>query len=392
MSAKEFTVFVATLMSIVALSIDALLPAFNFIVSDLNVTTPNKIQLVITTLFIGLACGQLFFGPLSDALGRKPILYIALTVYLTGTLICYLSTNINTLLLGRFIQGLGAAGPNITAVSLVRDQYKGREMAKIMSIVMMIFITVPTIAPALGQAILLIADWRTTFTLYALYAVILFIWFHFRLSESLAKENRIPLQFSRLTTAFKEALGNKQTSRLMVCMGMTFGCLLGYINSCQQIFQELFNTGKLFSLYFGSLALLLGLSSLANSRLVEKLGMQFLASRALTVIIISSSIFFILQNVIDIKLWMFLLYTATLFGSFGFIFGNFNTLAMEPMGHMAGIGAAVIGATSSLISVTIGTIIGQLYNDTVLPVTLGPLILTSAALLLMRSALNPSKQ
>ena len=178
----------------------------------------------------------------------------------------------------------------------------------------------------------------------------------------------------------------------MVCMGMTFGCLLGYINSCQQIFQELFNTGKLFSLYFGSLALLLGLSSLANSRLVEKLGMQFLASRALTVIIISSSIFFILQNVIDIKLWMFLLYTSTLFGSFGFIFGNFNTLAMEPMGHMAGIGAAVIGATSSLISVTIGTIIGQLYNDTVLPVTLGPLILTSAALLLMRSALTPSKQ
>ena len=391
MSAKEFTVFVATLMSIVALSIDALLPAFNFIVSDLNVTTPNKIQLVITTLFIGLACGQLFFGPLSDALGRKPILYIALTVYLIGTLICYLSTNINTLLLGRFIQGLGAAGPNITAISLVRDQYKGREMAKIMSIVMMIFITVPTIAPALGQGILFIADWRATFTLYALYAAVLFIWFHFRLTESLAKENRIPLQFSRLTTAFKEALSNKQTSRLMVCMGMTFGCLLGYINSCQQIFQELFNTGKLFSLYFGSLALLLGLSSLANSRLVEKLGMQFLASRALTVIITSSSIFFILQNVIDIKLWMFLLYTATLFSSFGFIFGNFNTLAMEPMGHMAGIGAAVIGATSSLISVTIGTIIGQLYNDTVLPVTLGPLILTSAALLLMRSALKPSK-
>ena len=160
MSAKEFTVFVATLMSIVALSIDALLPAFNFIVSDLNVTTPNKIQLVITPLFIGLACGQLIFGPLSDALGRKPILYIALTVYLIGTLICYLSTNINALLLGRFIQGLGAAGPNITAISLVRDQYKGREMAKIMSIVMMIFITVPTIAPALGQGILFIADWR----------------------------------------------------------------------------------------------------------------------------------------------------------------------------------------------------------------------------------------
>ena len=390
MSSKEFTVFVAILMSIVALSIDALLPAFNFIVSDLRVTEANKIQLVITTLFIGLACGQLIFGPLSDALGRKPILYIALTVYLIGTLVCYFSTNIDTLLLGRFIQGLGAAGPNITSISLVRDRFEGRKMAKVMSIVMMIFITVPAIAPSLGQAVLLVADWRMILVVYGGYAVLMFVWFHFRLSESLARENRMPLKFSNLIKAFKEALSNRQTSRLMICIGMVSGSFLGYLNSSQQILQELFNTGKLFGLYFGSLALVLGTSSLMNSRFVERLGMQYLASRALGVVIVTSFVFLIMQNLVDVKLWMFLLYIAILFSSFGFILGNLNTLAMAPMGHMAGTGAAVIGATSSLISVSIGTIIGQLYNDTVLPVTVGPLLLTSMALLLMRSVFKKS--
>jgi len=386
MSLKEFTTFVATLMAIVAISIDALLPAFSSITSDLAVTDPNRVQLVISALFIGLAMGQLVCGPLSDAFGRKPILYISLCFYFFGTAVCYFANDLDTLLLGRWVQGLGVAGPNITAISLVRDNYKGREMAKIMSLVMMIFIMVPTLAPALGQAILLIADWRAIFIMYILYATIILIWVNTRLSESLPKEKRIPFKASRLAMGFKEVFSNRSTICTTLCSGMVFGCLIGYINSCQQIIQVQFATGKMFSIYFGMLALLLGLSSVVNSRFVEKLGMHFIASRALLAIVASSALFLMVQSMIDVELWMFLLYAATLFGSFGLIFSNLNAIAMEPMGHLAGIASAVIGAISSLMSIAIGTIIGQLYNGTVLPITVGPLILTMAAWFLLQYA------
>ncbi len=386
MSVKEFTAFVAILMSIVAMSIDALLPAFGFITSDLAVANPNKVQLVISALFLGLALGQLVCGPLSDAFGRKPVLYAALTIYFIGTLICYTSQSIETLLIGRVIQGLGVAGPNITAISLVRDKYKGREMAKIMSLVMMIFIMVPTLAPALGQAILLIADWRAIFILYIAYASVILVWVILRLDESLPKDQRIPFRTARLAAGFKEVLSNRSTTSITVCMGLIFGCLIGYINSCQQIIQVQFDTGKMFSVYFGLLALLLGASSLVNSRFVEKLGMHYIASRALLFIVASSTLFLLAQQVVDIKLWMFLSYAATLFASFGLIFGNLNSMAMEPMGHLAGIASAVIGSISSVMSISIGTLIGQLYDGTVAPVTLGPLLLAATAWALLQFA------
>jgi len=386
MSIKEFTVFVATLMSIVAMSIDALLPAFGFITSDLSVTNPNQVQLVISALFLGLALGQLVCGPLSDAFGRKPILYIALGVYFIGTLICYLSQSIETLLIGRVVQGLGVAGPNITAISLVRDRYKGREMARIMSLVMMIFIMVPTLAPAIGQAILLVADWRAIFILYFIYAAAILSWVYLRLDESLAIDQRIPFRAKRLANGFREVLSNRSTTSITICMGMIFGCLVGYINSCQQIIQVQFDTGKMFSVYFGLLALLLGASSIVNSRFVEKLGMHYIASRALLFMVASSAVFLLAQQLTDTTLWMFLVYAGTLFASFGLIFGNLNALAMEPMGHLAGIASAVIGSISSVMSISIGTLIGQLYNGTVIPITIGPLVLAATAWVLLRYA------
>lgn len=391
MSIREFTAFVAILMSLVAISIDALLPAFGFIVSALDVSDPNRVQLVISALFLGLAMGQLVCGPLSDAFGRKPVLFVALSVYFIGTVVCYFASSLEMLLFGRWIQGLGVAGPNIAAVSLVRDRYKGREMARIMSLVMMIFIMVPTLAPALGQGILLIADWRAIFVMYFVYASLILVWIYFRLSESLPADKRIPFRAARLAAGFREVLSNRSTTSLMVCMGMVFGCLIGYINSCQQIIQVQFGAGKMFSVYFGMLALLLGVSSMCNSRLVEKLGMHFIASRAFGMIVVSSLTFLVLQQFIDVSLWMFLLYAATLFGSFGFIFGNLNAMAMEPMGHLAGIASAVIGSTSSLMSISLGTLIGQLYDGSVMPITTGALILGSLAWLLLQYA-NSHKQ
>ncbi len=385
-SSLEFTLLVALMMSIVAISIDALLPALGIIRTEIPLAYPNQVQLVISALFLGMALGQLICGPLSDATGRKKVLYSGILLFLVGSVICFFAQDINTLLVGRFIQGLGVSGPYVSAISIVRDKYAGREMAKVMSLVMMIFIMVPAIAPSLGQAILWVASWRYVFVLYVIYSVAIGLWIFLRLEETLPKENRIPLSVTGFMDGFKEVICNRTTMGYTLCMGLFFGSFVGYLNSSQQIFQVQFGTGKMFTVYFGVLALVFGVASLFNSQLVEKWGMHFISNRAVLAIILSSALFLGLHAACDIQLWMFMIYAAVLFFAFGLIFGNVNAMAMEPMGHVAGIASAIIGSVSSIISMVIGTAIGQLYNNTLIPVTVGFLVMTSLALLLMKFA------
>jgi len=385
-SSLEFTLLVALMMSIVAISIDALLPALGIIRTEIPMANANQAQLIISALFLGMAIGQLICGPLSDATGRKKVLYSGILLFLCGSLICFFAHDINTLLLGRFIQGLGVSGPYVSAISIVRDKYAGREMAKVMSLVMMIFIMVPAIAPSLGQSILLFASWRYVFVLYIVYSIAIGLWIFLRLEETLPKENRIPLSATGFIDGFKEVICNRVTMGYTLCMGLFFGSFVGYLNSSQQIFQVQFGTGKMFTVYFGVLALVFGVSSLFNSQLVEKWGMHFISHRAVLGIIASSALFLGLHGITDIQLWMFMIYAAILFFAFGLIFGNVNAMAMEPMGHVAGIASAIIGSVSSIISMVIGTFIGQMYNNTLIPVTIGFLTMTSLALLLMKFA------
>ncbi|MFT2096924.1 multidrug effflux MFS transporter [Marinomonas sp. 2405UD66-6] len=368
-SPTEFTILVASLMSIVAISIDALLPALGIIGSDLNATTANQPQLLISMLFLGMALGQLICGPLSDALGRRPILFGGFALYIVGTIICYKANSLEVLMFGRFIQGLGVAGPYISAISLVRDLFHGAQMARIMSLVMMIFVLVPAFAPTIGQGILFIADWRSIFEFYMFYAILIVVWVAFRLKETLPKSNRIPFSKKGFLDGFKEVLTNRITASYTVCMGLFFGSFIGYLNSSQQIFQVQFETGNMFSVYFGLLALVLGFSSLMNSRIVEKHGAKIIAFKAMTVTVLASLVFLILHAFVDISLWMFLIYAAVIFFCFGLLFGNVNSLAMEPMGHVAGIASAVIGSISSLMSMGIGTLVGQMYNNTLIPIS-----------------------
>jgi len=383
-SAKEFTVLVALLMSIVAISIDALLPALGVIGADLNISHPNQAQYVISALFLGMALGQLICGPLSDACGRKPVLYAGVGLFLVGSIICFFAQSLEVILIGRFIQGLGVAGPYISAISLVRDQYSGRQMAKIMSLVMMIFIMVPAIAPTLGQAILLFASWHYIFVLYGVYALAIALWIFFRLNETLPKANRIPFTAKGFFDGFKEVLSNRTTLGYTLCMGLFFGSFIGYLNSSQQIFQVQFATGQMFAVYFGGLALVLGFSSMVNSRIVVRLGMRYICNRAVIGIVVSSAAFLQLNYLIEIQLWMFVIYASILFFCFGLVFGNLNALAMEPMGHVAGIASAIIGAVSSILSMTIGTSIGQLYDNNLMPIAAGFLVMGCLAFVIMQ--------
>lgn len=376
---NEFVALMALLMSIVAISIDAMVPALGMMGADLGVVEANHVQYVIGFIFVGMAMGQLVSGPLSDAVGRRNVVFATMTLYLLGSVICYFAGDLQTVLFGRFLQGLGVSGPYVASISIVRDKYHGRQMAKMMSLIMMIFIMVPAVAPSLGQGILYLADWRAIFGMYILYSVVIIGWMALRMDETLPKTKRVPFKLKNLVHGVGKVFGTHTTRWYMVCIGFVFGGLMGYLNSCQQIFQEMYNVGDWFAICFGGLALAFGASSMVNAKLVEKMGMRPLCKRAMVSNIVLSGVFLAVNLVMVPPLWMFLLYAALVFFSFGMLFGNLNALAMEPMGSIAGLASAIIGAFSSVISLVAGIVIGQAYDGTLVPLAAGFLVMGAAA-------------
>lgn len=382
---KEFIVLMAAIMSVVALSIDAMLPALAVIGEDFGLSNPNHSQFIISAVFGGQAVGQLLCGPLSDALGRKRLLMISFLVYLVGSVICWSAHSLEQMLVGRFIQGFAGAGPYVSTISIVRDRCSGYAMARIMSLVMMIFIMVPVIAPTLGQFMLLLGSWRLIFGLLFFYGLAVMLWSGFRLQETLPPTRRVPFSAANIKRGALTVLTNRTTVGYMVCAGLVFGSLIGYLNSCLQIFQDIYAVGDAFALYFGALAFTLGLASLFNSRLVRRFGPRSICITALIIFATCSALMLCAQFFIATPLWLFMFYAAIIFFCFGLLFGNLNALAMEPMGKIAGIASALIGASSSVISISTGTIIGQLFNHTLVPMVGGFLVLGLLALTIISS-------
>ena len=382
----EFVILIAWIISLVALAIDAMLPALPEIASDLGVVRINDSQFVISVFFAGMALGQLIFGPLSDTTGRRPAILSGLVVFIGGCLLSIVATDFTQMLLGRFLQGLGAAGPRIVTVALVRDQYKGREMARVMSFVMTIFILVPVFAPAIGQVVLLVADWRYIFLLFLCLALIVGLWFWWRQPETLSRDRRIAFSTGQLLLDIRAILRIREAFGYTLTMGFLFGAFIGYLSSSQQIFQQQYGLHELFPLYFGILASVIGCASLLNARLVMRFGMRRLSRYALLLICLFSFPFFVLALVQDghPHLLMLMLYLLPVFFCFGILFGNLNAMAMEPLGHIAGLGSAVVGSVSTLISVALGAVVAGLYDNTVLPLVLGFALLGLVALLVMR--------
>lgn len=374
------------MMALTALSIDAMLPALPHIAQDLGTANPNDRQLVVSVIFLGLAVGQLFFGPLSDSVGRKPAIYAGFALYIVGSLLALAAPTFSVLLVGRILQGLGVSAPRAVTLALVRDQYAGRAMARVMSFVMTVFIFVPMLAPTLGQAILFAAGWRAIFGVFVLLTVILLVWLALRQPETLPKERRAPFSGGRIANAVMEILRNRVALGYTLTAGLISGAFIGYLNSSQQIFQEQYALGDLFPVIFAVVASSVGLASFLNSRLVMRFGMRFLARRALlailTLAVIALGISLLTGG--QPPLLLFLGYIMLSFFCVGILFGNLNALAMEPLGHIAGIGAAAVGAISTLISAFLGAIIGQSYNGTVLPLVLGLGVLAGASLLVVQ--------
>jgi DHA1 family bicyclomycin/chloramphenicol resistance-like MFS transporter len=377
----EFIVLMALMTSIIAFSIDAMLPALPQIAADLGVADVNDRQLVVIVLFIGLALAQIVYGPLSDTVGRKPAAYYGFAIFIVGSLMCVFAGSFEAMLTGRFLQGVGAAGPRIVSLALVRDLYSGRAMARIMSMVMGIFIIVPVIAPSVGQGLLLIGDWRFIFVALLLEGIIGLVWFAWRQPETLREDRRAAFSLRRIFSAFGEACGNPVTLGYTVAAGLVFGAFVGYLASTQQVLGELYGLGAQFPIYFGANALAFGAASMLNARLVMRLGMRRLAGSGLAGTSALSLAFFIVTLLLDghPPLWALMGYLLATFFFVGVLFGNFNALAMEPMGHIAGVAAAVIGSLATIISSVLGWALGQAYDGTVRPMIAGFATLTILA-------------
>jgi DHA1 family bicyclomycin/chloramphenicol resistance-like MFS transporter len=384
----EFVALMATMTALVAASIDMILPALPAIGSTLGAGRANDNQLVISFLFFGFGLGQLFFGPLSDNTGRKPAVYVGLGFYISGCLLALLSQTYSMMLTGRFLQGLGVAGPRAMTIALVRDKFEGRSMARVMSLIMTVFIMVPVIAPTLGQAVLSISGWRTIFGIYLTMAIVACVWFGLRQEETLSVDRRIPFSLKRILGAVREVFASRLAFGCTMAAGFIFGAFLGYLNSAQQILQQLYGLGPRFPQYFAVLAIALGLASFSNSRLVMRHGMHRLSVWSLRAVCGLSIVFLGVSLALSghPPLWAFMTYMMLSFFGIGLLFSNLNALAMQPLGHIAGTGAAVVGALSTLTSLALGTLIGQSYNDTVLPLVTGFAILSVLSMLTLRWA------
>jgi MFS transporter, DHA1 family, multidrug resistance protein len=365
----EFIARVALTTSLVAMCIDTMLPALGAMATELGAAHPNDRQLILSVFFAGLMTGQLLYGPASDTTGRKPALFFGLALFMAGNLLCALTHSFALLLVGRAISGFGAGGPRIISVALVRDAYAGRGMARVMSFVSTIFILVPVFAPSIGQGVLAVGSWRAIFFGLLLIAGGNWLWFALRQPETLPKPRRVPFSLRGVMRGMLETFRTPLTFGYMVSTGIIFGAMINYLSTAQQIFQDQYGAGKLFPVYFGMLAVGIGVASFVNGWLVMRLGMQRLSRMALLGTSSLSSVAFVGAWLWHghPPLWALLAYLVPCFFCVGILFGNFNARAMEPMGHIAGVAAAVTGSVSTFVGLAIGSPFGRAYDGTVLP-------------------------
>ncbi|ADL00005.1 multidrug effflux MFS transporter [Brevundimonas subvibrioides] len=377
----EFVCMIALMMALNALAIDAMLPALPQIGDALGVANANSRQWVITAYLLGFGALQIVYGPLADRYGRKPVIMIGVGVYVVFSLVAMLAPTFETLILARIGQGMGSAATRVLAVSIVRDRYSGRTMARVMSLSFLVFLGVPIIAPSVGQAILLVAPWEAIFGVLAFAGVALMIWTGLRLPETLAPADRQPIEARRIAGAFREALTNRISIGYTLAMTAITGALFGFINSSQQIFFDVFHAPGLFTTVFACIAGGIAVASVVNAKLVERLGSRLIGHTALLGFIGFGALHMAVTLSGHETIWTFGILQACTMFCFGLLAGNFGSMAMEPMGHIAGTASSAQGFISTIIGSLTGFLIGQQFDGSVVPMTVGITACGVAALL-----------
>lgn len=366
----EFVTIIAMIMALNAMAIDVMLPALPAIGDALQIVEENNRQLILLSYLVGFGGAQLFFGPVTDAFGRRKILVGGLALYSVASIGAIFAADLQTLLIARVLQGVGCAAARVAALSVVRDCYTGRRMGKVMSLVMMVFMAVPVIAPSIGQVILLVAGWPWIFALLLLSGLAMMAWSALRMPETLAVERRRPMVLSTITSAYMTALTTRVSVGYTVGTAFIFGGLFAFLAMSQQIFVDVFGLGTLFPVVFAAIAATMAASSFTNAQLVEAIGMRRLSHGAAVVYAVLGFVLWLLSALGVETFWSFLVITTVIMTSFGFLGANFNAMAMEPLGAIAGTASSVIGTISTLGGAILGYLMGQLFNGTTQPLGL----------------------
>ncbi|MBC8407984.1 MAG: multidrug effflux MFS transporter [Rhodobacteraceae bacterium] len=388
----EFIILVSIMFGMIAFGTDTMLPAFPDIAKDLELLNVNKAQLIISSFILGTGLGQLISGPISDTFGRKPIITIGLMIFILACIAAYYAETLEMMLVARLIQGLGISAPRPVTMALIRDLYSGRKMAQVMSLAMAIFVLVPALAPSIGQLLFINFGWRSIYMAFIAFALIGLLWLNLRQPETLPFEQRKKLSSTEFLSAFKVVITNTAVVKYTVTLALGFGALFGYLNSAQQIFVDTLGAGMKFPMYFAIISILAAPASFMNAALVMKYGMKLLATIgfALQIIFAIITILIINQDFISMEwlLVIFISWSVIAFFLKGLYFGNLNALAMEPMGEIAGMASAIIGASATMLGILIAIPIGLALNGTATPVLFGYITCSSLALILMLTKSN----
>lgn len=377
LSQTEFVALTAMLMATIAFSIDAMLPALPEIGAELTPDTLNNAQLVITSFVLGMGLGTFFTGPLADRFGRKAVIVTGAWLYIAATLFAYFAQTLETMLIARVLMGLAAAAPRVASVAMVRDLYAGRDMARIMSFVMLIFSLVPALAPSLGALIIAVSGWRGVFVAFALFAAITSTWLMLRQPETLPADRRRSLQFAPLLSAAREVVMHPTVRLATLAQTLSMGMLFSVLSSTQQVFDVTYGQGHSFHFWFGGIAVLAASASLINARIVQRLGMRpiikamFLVQSALSLGMIGVVA---LGLPLQFELLFYAVWITSVFFQAGLTLGNLNALALEPMGHIAGMAASLVTAIATVGAVIIAAPIGLQFDGTPLPLAVGTFV------------------
>ncbi len=385
----EFIALTAMLFATIAFSIDSMLPAFPKIAEELTPADPNRAQLILTSFVFGMGVGTFFSGPLSDALGRRTVILGGAVLYIVGAALAWAAPSLDLVLAARVIQGLGAAGPRVASLAMVRDLYSGRQMARVVSFAMMVFTLVPAVAPALGTVVINAFGWRGIFGSFIAFSLISAGWLFLRQPETLAPEARRPFRAGPIRAAMSEILSNRMIVTSIAVQTLGFGALFATLSSTQQIFDTTFGRGAGFPYWFALIAILSAGGSLLNAQVVVRLGMRLVITATLAVQTVLSLTFGLLawSGVLEGVAYfpVYLLWTTSVFFMAGLTFGNLNALALEPVGHIAGIASSVVSAVATVFAVLIAVPIGLAFDGTPAPLAFGICVCTGIGAALMRT-------
>ncbi|MGH2341737.1 multidrug effflux MFS transporter [Segnochrobactraceae bacterium EtOH-i3] len=377
----EFVLLVSLMMGLVSLSIDNLLPAFGPMQAEFGVADPNHLQLVITVYMIGFALMQVVYGPLADVFGRKPVLLSGFGLFAVGTVLAMMAPDFSTLLAARFVQGLGASAPRVLSIAIVRDRFAGSDMARVMSLTMMVFLIVPVVAPATGTLTLMVGNWHLIFISMLVMVAALSLWVVMRLPETLPDQYRVSFSFKTIARGVVLTVTNRHAFGYSTVAAFTSGAIMAYVGSSQQIFETtVYGLGDLFPLAFGAIAGVMSVGAFSNSRLVRRFGPRRLSHGGQALLVLLSAVL-VVEGILYDGVPPLLLFTATLAASqfcFALTLPNFNAMAMEPLGSVAGTASSFIGFYNTLAGAVIGLIIGQLFDGSVMPLAWGYLVLALA--------------